>query len=85
MGQELVGNLSLIVSGVAVKLGYHTRKLYQVGFHFLKFISKDDLFLSNPNFMKLVLVSLYTTIYLQRKFMDLPVFYAFKIISTTWF
>ena len=61
MGQQLVGNLSLIVNGVAVKLGYHTKKVYQVGFHFFKFINNDDLFLSNPSFMKLILLSLYIT------------------------
>ena len=33
MGQQLVGNLSLIASGVVVELGYHARRLYQVGFH----------------------------------------------------
>ena len=32
MGQQLVGSLMLIVSGVVVKTGYCTKKLFLVGF-----------------------------------------------------
>ena len=32
MGQKLVGNPNLFVSGVAVKKGYCTKKLFLVGF-----------------------------------------------------
>ena len=32
MGQQLVGSPTLIVSGVAVKTGYCTKKLHLVGF-----------------------------------------------------